>query len=94
MTKALEAAGIEVEGNVIQVVPKATAAAKRVQELEEGLAKLTDSLGPEDPATLGLEKESEAEKQRAGTNAQLNNCKQLTDALSQASCLSQKSEEE
>ena len=71
MAKALESAGIKVEGNTIQVLPKATAAAKRDQELEAAIETLSTFLGPDDPAPLGVKKELETEKQRAGTHAQL-----------------------
>ena len=81
MSKALEAAGIKLEGTLIQVVPKASVAAQRVQDLADGLEKLQSTLGPEDPAILGLRKELEAERQRAGPHAQLKDGKQLTDAL-------------
>eukprot|EP00973_Karenia_brevis_P001719 233854-Karenia_brevis.AAC.1 len=93
MAKALEAAGIKVEGNDIEVMPKAAAAAKAVQALEDSVQSLTNILGPDDPNTLAVKRNLEAEKQKAGSHAQLKNGKQLADALYQASCLTKRCEE-
>ena len=94
MAKALEAASIQVEDGVIKMMPKAAAAASQVQKLEDSVQALSNLLGPEDPSTLAVKKNLEAEKQKAGTHAQLKNTKQLQDAIYQASCLSQRCEEE
>ena len=94
MAKALESAGIKLEGSSIEVMPKAAAAAKAMQALEDSVQSLTNLLGPDDPNTLLVKKNLGAEKQKAGSHAQLKNGKQLTDALYQASRLSQRCKEE